>query len=96
MSTEQPTALWFADKLEYMPAGGHWVTAHNAAAELRRLHSVNSDLLEALHQITKVYGAMRENLSKQYPHDGWSAETMTLDKARAAIAKATGEHHEHG
>jgi hypothetical protein len=44
-------------------------------------------LVEALSQITDVYTAMRENLSKMYPKDGWSTETLTLDKARAALAK---------
>ena len=71
----QPIALWFAEKLEYMPAGGHWVTAHNAAAELRRLHSVNADLLTAL---------------KNYV-DGCSLEVNAAEVARAAIAKANGQ-----
>ncbi len=44
--------------------------AWTAATELRRLHQVNQDLLEALKEITLEHG-------------------MT-EKARAAIAKATG------
>ncbi|VVE59523.1 hypothetical protein PIN31009_05569 [Pandoraea iniqua] len=49
------------------------------------------ELLEALDKLTDVYAAMRVNLVKQYPQDGWSTETMTLDAARAALAKARGE-----
>jgi hypothetical protein len=43
MST-QPIALWLAEKLEDMPADGHWLTVNNAAAELRRLHEENAKL----------------------------------------------------
>ena len=46
-----------------------------AAAELRRLYEVNQELLEALQNLMAGAVAM-----------GWS-----IDKARAAIAKATGE-----
>ena len=48
---------------------------HEAAAKLRRLQAVNAELLEALK-------AMLEN-GQDY--------TTTRDKARVAIAKATGE-----
>lgn len=56
-----------------------------------RLIAAAPELLEALKLVTDVYAAMRETLSSKYPADGWSAETMTIDAARAAIAKATGE-----
>lgn len=54
-----------------------------AAAELRRLHAVNAELLEALRPFTKatltyngaIIGLMRED----------------FDRARAAIARAEGE-----
>lgn len=49
------------------------------------------DLLEALEQITNVYASMRESLSIKYASDGWSAETLSIDLARAAIAKARGQ-----
>lgn len=55
-----------------------------------RLIAAAPELLDALDQITGVYESMRETLAAKYPDDGWSAETMSIDKARAAIAKATG------
>jgi hypothetical protein len=76
MSTQQPEALRLADELDGTVKTGYW----EAAAELRRLHSVNADLLTAL---------------KNYV-DGCSLEVNAAEVARAAIAKATGEHHEHG
>jgi hypothetical protein len=70
--SEQPEALRLADQLiAYL--GGN--TAAQAAAELRRLHALNGELLEALK-------AMLEN-GQDY--------TATRDKARAAIARAEGE-----
>jgi hypothetical protein len=69
----QPIALWLADKLEDMPAEGHWLTVNNAAAELRRLHSVNAELLEALDTLVNGSGF---------------APAKNLEKARLAIAKA--------
>jgi len=53
--------------------------------------AINAELLEALDKLTDVYAAMRVELVKQYPQDGWSVETMTLDAARAALSKARGE-----
>ena len=92
----QPIALWLANKLEDMPADGHWLTVNNAAAELRRLHSVNADLLEALKWMVdnddtnegddpvERIGGQSWNEFNAYWLDG-------LNKARSAIAKATGE-----
>ena len=71
--TTQPEALRLADALTKHLGGN---TATQAAAELRRLHEVNQELLEAL----KGFMAGAEAM-------GWSTE-----KARAAIAKATGEN----
>jgi uncharacterized protein with von Willebrand factor type A (vWA) domain len=72
--TEQPEAERLADALEAWTLGKP--THHReAAAELRRLHAANADLLEALK-------AMLEN-GQDY--------TATRDKARAAIARAEGE-----
>jgi len=70
--TQQPEALRLADELDEKPdSDGH---CRQAAAELRRLHAVNAQLLEAL-----------EELDAKPEHTGsWL-------KARAAIAKATGE-----
>lgn len=78
MST-QPIALWLAEKLEDMPADGHWLTANNAAAELRRLHEVNADLLEALCKLAELYDAMG------------APRGPCRIIADAVIAKATGE-----
>lgn len=70
MST-QPKALILAIKLELHGT----VVMNEAAAELRRMHAVNADLLEALKTIMAgVAGCQRE--------PQWEA-------ARAAIAKAT-------
>lgn len=60
--------------------------AHNA-----HLVAAAPELYEALAQITDVYAAMREILSSKYPLEGWSAESMTLDRARNALAKSRGE-----
>ncbi len=68
----QPKALQLADELDGTVKTGYW----EAAYELRRLHSVNAELLEAL----KL--AVRQN-----SHD----MLMTgeeLRKCEAAIAKA--------
>lgn len=53
-----------------------------AAAELRRLHQVNAELLEALKEITEW--------TERYTLAGHPISTA----ARAAIAKATGESNE--
>ena len=50
--TKQPEALRLADELE-----SEWFADYdiqNAAAELRRLHEVNQELLEALNQIISL------------------------------------------
>lgn len=52
--------------------------AHEAAAELRRLHEVNAELLEACHALLRVRDA-----------DEWvAALRAAIEQARAAIAKA--------
>ena len=73
--SEQPEALWLADDLEAWPLGGNADTQLKAAAELRRLHALNGELLEAL---------------KNYV-DGCSLGVNAAEVARAAIAKATGK-----
>lgn len=55
-----------------------------------RLIAAAPDLLEALRLVTNLYASMRSTLAEKYPQDGWSANTMTLDQAHAAIAKAQG------
>ena len=45
MTDKQPEALILADELINTPFA---ITRHQAAAELRRLHEVNAELLEAV------------------------------------------------
>jgi hypothetical protein len=71
----QPKALFLADVIEADPASK---THHDeAAAELRRLHALNGELLEALKRI-----ADPRNI-----HFAGDAQVV----ARAVIAKAEGE-----
>ena len=69
----RPEALRLADELEM------WTKGEPAAAELRRLHEVNAELLAALEKLARLgngetYGNSDGNMI-----------------ARAAIAKAEGE-----
>ena len=58
--------------------------AAQAAAELRRLSVVNAELLEALNDML--------NAENSYPYSGMSeSELAAIEKARAAIARATEE-----
>jgi hypothetical protein len=78
--TTQPEALFLADELE-APLGTviSGEVDRRAAAELRRLHAVNQELLEALIHIG--FAAM-----------DITCERKTIrDAARAAIAKAEGQ-----
>jgi hypothetical protein len=55
--TEQSTALRLADDLIYVSKysdSEHWSTLAETAAELRRLHAVNQQLLEALKLIASA------------------------------------------
>ena len=72
--SDKPEALLLAGQLE----SGEPVTG-SAAAELRRLHKVNQELLEALEAALKL-------IELVMPIEG-----DVTRKARAAIAKATGE-----
>ena len=91
MSTNpQPEALRLADELEFFwgpysgPEEPHEL---NAAAELRRLHSMNQELLEALQLFVKYEEAFDAG-------DDYEAMISYADlqkSSRAAIAKATGE-----
>jgi len=72
--TKQPEALRLADALE-IP--NHLFTQSQAAAELRRLHEVNAELLEALKCLT-------DQIFDQEIMISWDDK----QKALAAIAKA--------
>ena len=70
-----PEALRLAEVAPYLEGGerGQWIVA--AAAELRRLHEANQELLEVLKEILDGEGKSFRNIWEQ---------------ARAAIAKAEG------
>ena len=80
----QPEALQLADYLTACPTLAA-VAAHEAAAELRRLYAVNTELLEALERIANVK-------PDQLDH---SIDVAIIQRcafvACAAIIKATGE-----
>jgi hypothetical protein len=85
MSTQQPEALRLADALKQ---GTYLLSAEreSTASELRRLNSVNADLLEAL-----VWAMDVGRLSYSNRIVGQNEKHCDLvDKARAAIAKANG------
>ena len=89
--SDKPEALLLAGQLE----SGEPVTG-SAAAELRRLHEVNQELLEAL----RWYEAQAKNMGKAAIHSDSKTilsimHEVAVDygkRARAAIAKATGEN----
>lgn len=76
-------ALRLADALDELDPQFYstGLLCEDAAAELRRLHDVNAELVEALKAMSAEFDSGDVN-------DGeWAA----IQKARAAIAKATGE-----
>ncbi len=75
--TIQPEALRLADELE--DAALPTFIVKPAAAELRRLHALNGELLEALKQMLEVW--------EEDPAYG----ATHADKARAVIAKVEGK-----
>lgn len=79
MST-QPEALRLACILDSYPMGSKAGTKKLAAAELRRLHEVNAELLSSLRAIAAVAET----------HRGAYWNTIK-DCARISIAKTTGE-----
>jgi hypothetical protein len=74
--SEQPEALRLADALDVGEIS--YTGMCKAAAELRRLHALNGELLEALVSFTKS-----DYIKKQHP--------IRYAAARAAIAKAEGK-----
>jgi len=72
--SNQPEALSLADYLDLPHVG-----QHRSAAELRRLHALNGELLEALKQMLEVW--------EEDPAYG----ATHADKVRAAIAKVEGK-----
>lgn len=97
MADQQPKALRLAEWLQSGADDPMWsdhtempksVAAH-AAAELRRLHSVNAQLLEALEEALRIEPVIAGSVVNAYPEHKL-AVTRCLDKARAAIEAAHG------
>ena len=87
---EQPEALRLADALDFGDSISVKANADNAAAELRRLHALNQELLEALELALFAHGKM---LLSDPPQEAWKTYEVE-SKARAAIAKAQGASNE--
>ena len=75
----QPEALRLADELEM------WTLGEPAANELRRLHEVNQEMLEALRLILDYHTTSKPWHAKDGDMSVW------IRSAQVAIAKATGE-----
>ena len=84
-----PEALRLADELavhaHHAPNGEAYNAAIDAAAELRRLHSLNREMLEALKS------AERAMSNKRFATEVLEHDSVVREMIRAAIAKATGE-----
>ena len=82
MNTQQPEALRLAD--EIFKEFPYYKKGHQWSAELRRLHSVNAELLEALNEMNNwlvcACIATDEDMAQSFQHMQQVAET--------AIAKA--------
>jgi hypothetical protein len=85
MTDKQPEALWLADFYGDMPTCEEDI---KAADELRRLHEVNVELVEAL----RLMNIECQNLhhSKKDQH-GYDVACLVVERIKASIAKATGE-----
>jgi len=77
----QPEALRLADALDYYPNGNNFVAVVNAsAAELRRLHEVNQELVEALEALDDCRGPFPA--SDEEINSAWKMVNAALNKAR--------------
>lgn len=82
MNNKQPEALRLADRLENGGEDDVPLLRAFSAAELRRLHAVNAELLEAL-QVFAECNSWDECITI-------TVRTEHVKRARAAIYKATG------
>jgi hypothetical protein len=85
--SERPEALRLADTIEEDPitTWGYREAAYAAAAaELRRLHALNGELLEALKRLHDATWLVSRGHYNEELHD------IAVSKARAVIAKAEG------
>ncbi len=80
--TKQPLALWLAERLDLYSTGDeHQRDVEQAAAELRRLHEVNAELMQIFKRIRFEQCFVCE----------CGIEDATWELIEANIAKATGE-----
>ncbi len=83
---KQPKALWLADELEKYTYDFEW---HSTAAdELRRLHEVNAELVEALRLMNIECQHLHHAKKDQH---GYDVACPVVERIKASIAKATGE-----
>lgn len=84
MTNKQPEALRLADELRDTPFES---TRYEAAAELRRLHEVNVELVKALHEMVEWYAARDENNQIRQALN----QNQEIYEAMQVLSKATGE-----
>lgn len=103
MTDKQPKALQLADWLE---KDEDWISGDlnndAAAAELRRLHEVNAELVEALRELLFEEETQDNGLTEavimshgefvKFMRESVRSYESAKEKARKAIAKATGEN----
>jgi hypothetical protein len=82
--TEQPTALRLADALDEWCGPGRW-TKPRYAAELRRLHSVNTELGAALRRLISYCNTLENRLMEA------NGEHPAMQEAKEACAKVEGK-----
>lgn len=85
--SNQPEALLLASALTHPLVYGNTPIAKMAAAELRRLHAVNAELLRELQHLVRLVEPCINDGRASIPG------LATFNGAKAAIAKATGEQH---
>ncbi len=86
MTDKQPEALRLADELEKYTYDFEW---HSTAAdELRRLHEVNAELVEALRLMNIECQHLHHAKKDQH---GYDVACPVVERIKASIAKATGE-----
>jgi hypothetical protein len=84
MTDKQPETLRLADKLEASILPSDW----KAAAELRRLHEVNAELVEALRLMNIECQHLHHAKKDQH---GYDVACSVVERIKTSIAKATGE-----
>jgi len=96
--SKQPEALRLADELERSVNNPHLYWQGKAAAELRRLHALNVELVEALqalvvsagHEINSASDAdLMDGVADPNQEDETRMQLAAFLRARAALAKAS-------